>query len=397
MQACALFAGIGGLELGLRQHGVHTIATCERDPHAQRVLAQHFPEVDERERHGDVQDMAALPPCDVLTAGFPCTDLSMAGPRTGITGARSGLVGQLFALLEAAQRQGRAPRWLLMENVPYMLGLHRGEAMRYLTGALESLGWRWAYRVVDARAFGVPQRRLRVILLASRDCDPRPALLGEDAVPRVDDRPQQPLRNVGYGFYWTEGRRGLGWVVDGVPTIKAGSGWGIPSPPGIWDRPAGHIGLPHIHDLERLQGFPSGYTAPALELGPQGRGARYRMLGNAVCVPMAAWAAERMLAEPQDPWPQGRTIALEGSWPKAGWGAPGHLPTAAPVSTWPRVMPPESLLGFLEHPLQPLSLKATTGYLGRLERADRIFIPQDFLAAVRTHRQRAHAPDPSRP
>jgi len=397
MQACALFAGIGGLELGLHQHGVRTVATCERDPYAQRVLAARFPEVPPGAHHGDVQQLEALPRCDVLTAGFPCTDLSMAGPKTGITGARSGLVTRLFELLEGAQRAGRAPRWLLIENVPYMLGLNRGEAMAYLTGALEGLGWRWAYRVVDARAFGVPQRRLRVILLASPSCDPRPALLAEDTTPRVDDRPRRPLSDIGYGFYWTEGRRGLGWVVDGVPTIKAGSGWGIPSPPAIWDRPADRIGLPDVRDLERLQGFPSGYTTPALEAGPKGRGARYRMLGNAVCVPMAAWAAGRMRSDATDPWPTGKPVRSGRSWPKAAWGGPGERPTACPVSSWPLAEASPSLLEFLQHPLVPLSSRATTGYLGRLERAEKIHIPPDFLAAVRAHQQRMTPPAESSP
>ncbi len=388
MQACALFAGIGGLELGLRQHGVRTIATCERDPHAQRVLLERFDTLAPAARHGDIQRLEALPDCDVLTAGFPCTDLSMAGPKTGITGTRSGLVARLFTLLERAQAAGRAPTWLLMENVPYMLGLNRGEAMGYLTGRLERLGWSWAYRVVDARAFGVPQRRLRVIMLASPVRDPRPALLGEDAEPQVDDSPHRDLPDLGYGFYWTEGRRGLGWVVDGVPTIKAGSGWGIPSPPAIWDRPAGRIGLPHIHDLERLQGFPAGYTEPALRAGVRSRGARHRLLGNAVCVPVAAWAAERMLSQPVDPWPRGGAVDTRRSWPKAAWGGPGQVPTAAPVSTWPRACACPGLLPFLEQPLEPLSLRATTGYLGRLERAEKIFIPPAFLVAVRDHQRR---------
>jgi DNA (cytosine-5)-methyltransferase 1 len=387
MQACALFAGIGGLELGLHQQGVRTVATCEQDPYAQRVLAQRFPEVAATARHGDVRQLEALPPCDVLTAGFPCTDLSMAGPKTGITGARSGLVSTLFALLEDAQRAGRAPSWLLIENVPYMLGLNRGEAMGYLTGQLEALGWRWAYRVVDARSFGVPQRRLRVILLASPIHDPGPALLAEDAEPRVDDRPTQPLRDIGYGFYWTEGRRGLGWVVDGVPTIKAGSGWGIPSPPAIWDRPRGHIGLPDIRDLERLQGFPPGYTEPALQAGPKGRGARYRMLGNAVCVPMATWAAERLCAGANDAYPTGKPVRPGRSWPKAAFGGPGLHASASPVSSWPRRAEPGGLLGFLHHPLTPLSSRAITGYLGRLERAEKIRIPPEFIAAVRAHAQ----------
>ena len=387
MQACALFAGIGGLELGLHQQGVRTVATCERDPYAQRVLERRFPRLTPEARHGDVQQLEDLPPCDVLTAGFPCTDLSMAGPKTGITGARSGLVARLFALLEAAQRAGRAPSWLLIENVPYMLGLNRGEAMGYLTGQLEALGWRWAYRVVDARSFGVPQRRLRVILLASPVHDPGPALLAEDTEPQVDDRPMQPLRDIGYGFYWTEGRRGLGWVVDGVPTIKAGSGWGIPSPPAIWDRPGGRIGLPDIRDLERLQGFPPGYTEPALEAGSKGRGARYRMLGNAVCVPMAAWAAERLCAGTEEAYPTGRPVRPGRSWPKAAFGGPSQGACASPVSSWPRAAEPGGLLDFLQHPLTPLSSRAITGYLGRLERAEKIRIPPEFLAVVRAQVQ----------
>ena len=395
MEACALFAGIGGLELGLRQHGVRTIATCECDPYASRVLARHLDKIEPQARHSDIRQLGALPRCDVLTAGFPCTDLSMAGPKTGITGARSGLVAQLFDLLRAAQERGDAPAWLLMENVPYMLGLRRGEAMRYLAGALEDLGWRWAYRVVDARAFGIPQRRLRVILLASPVHDPGPALHAEDEQPRVDDSPHRDLPDVGYGFYWTEGRRGLGWVVDGVPTIKAGSGWGIPSPPGVWDRPAGRIGLPHIHDLERLQGFAAGYTEPALGGGARGRGARYRLLGNAVCVPVAAWAAERIVATPSDPVHEGRPFATTRSWPKAAVGGPGQQPRAVPVTTWPRAEACPGLLPFLEHSLQPLSLRATTGYLGRLERAERIHIPPEFLAAVRVHKQRMEAESPA--
>jgi DNA (cytosine-5)-methyltransferase 1 len=394
MEACALFAGIGGLELGLHRHGVRTVATCELDPHARRVLAARFPAVPQGARFEDVRAVASLPRCDVLTAGFPCTDLSMAGPRTGIQGARSGLVASLFALLRATPHP---PEWLLIENVPYMLGLQRGEAMRYLTGQLEALGWRWAYRVVDARAFGVPQRRLRVLLLASPVHDPRPALLAEDVPPQVDDAPRRDVPDIGYGFYWTEGRRGLGWVIDGVPTIKAGSGWGIPSPPAVWDRSSGLIGLPHIHDLERLQGFPAGYTAPALA-EPRGRGARHRLLGNAVCVPVAAWAAERMLAQPSDPVPDGRDLRADRSWPKAAWGAPGQRPQGVAVGPWPRAVPRRPLLDFLEQPLEPLSLRATTGYLGRLERADKIFIPPDFLAAVRAHQARMAAPSlPSQP
>src|SRR6202044_1167011 len=102
---------------------------------------------------------------------------------------------------------------------PFMLQLDRGKAMRHLTEMLGALGYRWAYRVVDARAFGLPQRRHRVLMLASRSEDPRPVLFGQDA-----GAPAEP-EGIDYpcGFYWTEGIRGLGWAIDAVPTIKGGS------------------------------------------------------------------------------------------------------------------------------------------------------------------------------
>ena len=80
-----------------------------------------------------------------------------------------------------------------------MLQLDRGEAMRWLTTELEVRGYTWAYRVVDTRAFGLPQRRQRVLLLASRTEDPRPVLLNQDQGEiEVTDR-----SGLACGFYWT--------------------------------------------------------------------------------------------------------------------------------------------------------------------------------------------------
>ena len=96
--------------------------------------------------------------------------------------------------------------------------------MTYLVERLESLGYRWAYRVVDARSFGVPQRRQRVILLASLDLDPARIVLDADAgEPQGIDEIGAVSPRSRYGFYWTEGRRGLGWTRDAIPTLKGGS------------------------------------------------------------------------------------------------------------------------------------------------------------------------------
>lgn len=221
LPAVGLFSGVGGIELGLSRAGHESLIVCEVDEVASAVLQHRFPDVD---YHADVCTLDALPADTQLVAGgFPCQDLSQAGRTAGIEGARSGLVGQVFRLIE--QRQ--VP-WLFLENVPFMLQLSKGRALDVIMSALEHHGYQWAYRVVDSRAFGLPQRRRRVLIVASLDEDPRGVLFADDA-----GKPE-PLDREGRacGFYWTEGVRGLGWAVDAVPTLKGGlHGGGPVSPP----------------------------------------------------------------------------------------------------------------------------------------------------------------------
>lgn len=108
-----------------------------------------------------------------------------------------------------------------------MLQLNGGNAMRAIVDEFERRGYRWAYRVVDTFSFGLPQRRERVFLVASRVLDPAEVLLADD---RPLIRPGTDLGRLAHGFYWTEGLGGLGWAVDSVPTLKNGSTIGIPSP-----------------------------------------------------------------------------------------------------------------------------------------------------------------------
>ena len=90
MRTAALFAGIGGLERGLQEAGHDTMLTCEIWEPAVSVLAERFPLVT---NHPDVAALTSLPArTELLTAGFPCQDLSQAGMTAGIGGRRSGLV-----------------------------------------------------------------------------------------------------------------------------------------------------------------------------------------------------------------------------------------------------------------------------------------------------------------
>src|SRR5216683_6038336 len=175
MNVVGLFAGIGGIEEGFHRAGHHTTLLCEIDVGAQAVLAARFPDVP---CLPDIRDLRSIPAVEIVAAGFPCQDLSQAGRTAGISGTRSSLVGEVFRLWRTAPKK---PRWLVLENVPFMLRLDRGKAMHFLTRNLEDLGLRWAYRVVDTRSFGLPHRRLRVILAASASDDPRDVLFADNA------------------------------------------------------------------------------------------------------------------------------------------------------------------------------------------------------------------------
>jgi DNA (cytosine-5)-methyltransferase 1 len=369
----ALFAGIGGIEVGLERAGFHTQYLCEWWEPAQSVLRRRFPEVP---LVGDVEDVEVLPPAAVVTAGFPCTDLSQAGMTAGIEGRNSGLVRRALALVEK-----HPATWVLLENVKNMLPLHGGRAMAAITGELDRMGFRWAYRLVDSRFTGVPQRRQRVIFLASRTEDPREVLFADDTGERDEGR----LAEDAFGFFWTEGLRGLGWCRDGVPTLKGGSTIGIPSPPGVW-LPQSDVGqrfvTPRITTAERLQGFRKGWTIPAAG-HRRGEGARWKLVGNAVTVGVSAWVGRR-LVEPGS-WDDTLSTRLPAgsSWPTAAWGECGKA-WRVDVSLWPERKPYRHLRGLMGADCVPLSYRAAAGFLERLDRST-LRVPEQFRIDMKEH------------
>lgn len=367
MRIAGLFAGIGGIELGFQRalgDGLETELLCEWWQPARKVLAARF---DGIPIHPDVRELRDLPAgLDVLTAGFPCTDLSQAGRTAGITGAASSLVSHVFEALRLAGAKGDRLPWLLIENVPNMLALDRGQAMRYLVRELEQLGYRWAYRTVDSRFTGSPQRRRRVLLVASTTHDPREVLFSDEAGPR----PDEDYAEDAFGFYWTEGRGGLGWAQDAVPTLKGGSTIGIPSPPAIWlpdALPGRKVVTPRIGDAEAMQGFPREWTAIA-EQG-KARGPRWKLVGNAVTVDVAAWVAGR-LAAPGEVDVDSRAWDGPASWPAAAWGQDGKVWSVS-ISEYPSHAPYRHLLDVVDADQAPaLSHRGVLGFIRRLEQGN---------------------------
>jgi len=324
LRVAGLFAGIGGIEIGLHDAGHQTNFLCEIDEEARAVLDAWYAKQGVRldkdvpfERDVLKAAKKRLPEgIDLVAGGFPCQDLSQAGKTAGIGGKRSGLAEAMLATVERVPKTKR-PRWILIENVSFMLRLDKGAAMTYLVGRLEELGYSWAYRLVDTRSFGLPQRRQRVILLAGREEDPREVLFADERGAAPSDEEEGKA----IGFYWTEGTRGLGWAPNTIPTLKGGSGVGIPSPPAIW-LTDGRFVTPNIVSAERLQGFPVGHTEAARRVDARkGERARWRLLGNAVSVGVAKWVGRRL----REPGTYRREhTPLTNGWPVAAFGRPGE-------------------------------------------------------------------------
>ena len=378
MSVTGLFSGIGGFELAFSQAGFESQFLVEVDPAAKAILEARFPKVD---IHPDVLNLVDIPQSTtILTAGFPCQNLSMAGDKSGIEGSKSGIVGKMFDLIARSRVQV-----VVIENVYFMLQLDSGRAMQWLVDQFEKLGYRWAYRVLDSMGFGLPQRRRRVYFIASLGMDPRAVLFADDTDAAVP--PQPDLANP-LGFYWTEGRSGVGLTVDGIPPLKVGSSLGIPSAPAVLF-PDGEVLMPGLAACELLQGFPPGWTASASQNDVK-KDPRWRMLGNAVSVPVARWVAERIKSPGAVLDFERVPLAERQRWPDAAWnvgdGRVGVIATDKPISTCR-----PSISEFRDATWSRLSDRALNGFIARATGGG-LRMPEGFLEALRRAVRKAPSP-----
>ena len=163
--AVSLFAGVGGFDLALERAGVKVVASVEIDKKAQSVLKKHFPNStifdDVSGVTGEQLRAAGFEPATgIITGGFPCQDLSVAGKRAGLAGKRSGLFWEICRILDETGSQT-----IILENVPGLLSSNGGADMAVVIEALVERGYRVGWRVLDAQHFGVPQRRRRVFIV----------------------------------------------------------------------------------------------------------------------------------------------------------------------------------------------------------------------------------------
>jgi len=156
----SLFAGIGGIDLGLERAGMVCEWQVEIDDYATKVLEKHWPGVT---RFRDVRECGAhnLETVDLICGGFPCQDVSLAGKRAGLQGKRTTLWSEFARLIRELR-----PRWVLAENVP---GLYSSDSGRFFGRVLRDLaesGYDAEWDCIPAAAVGAPHRRYRVFIVA---------------------------------------------------------------------------------------------------------------------------------------------------------------------------------------------------------------------------------------
>ncbi len=159
MRFGSLFSGIGGFDLGFDRSGMECAWQVEIDAAARSVLARHWPDV---QRYEDIRDVGRtnLAAVDVVCGGFPCQDVSIAGRRAGLAGARSGLWSEFHRILAEL-----TPEWVVIENVPGLLSSDGGRDFATVLHGLVELRYGVCWRILDAQYFGVAQRRRRVFLV----------------------------------------------------------------------------------------------------------------------------------------------------------------------------------------------------------------------------------------
>ena len=188
----SLFDGSGGFPLAGLLAGIVPIWSSEIEPFAIRVTEKRLPQV---QHFGNISGLhgAKLPPVDIITFGSPCQDMSIAGKRTGLNGSRSSLFHEAIRIIREMRcaSNGKYPRYIVWENVPGAFSSNGGEDFRCVLEELcqvkepdvsipkpakwekagEILGesFSLAYRTFDAQYWGVPQRRMRIYLVADFD------------------------------------------------------------------------------------------------------------------------------------------------------------------------------------------------------------------------------------
>jgi len=331
MKYLSVCSGVEAATVAWHPLGWQPLGFAEIEKFPSQVLAHHYPNVT---NFGDMTKFKEwnLESIELLAGGTPCQSFSVAGLRRGLDDPRGNLALTYCGILDKFR-----PKWCVWENVPGILSSNGGKDFGSFLGALGELGYGWSYRVLDAQHFGIAQRRKRVCVVgclghweASAKVLFEPeSLRGNTSQGRekrqeiTGDTPQ----SIVYEMHPADSRVKLMGDVCQTVTSRWGTGGGnVPLVQAFrksrraqtiddyetWvdDGKAntlntfdvGDVRTTHLVaefddvrrllpvEVERLQGFPDGYTdiAGATDL------ARYKALGNSMAVPVMAWIGKRI-------------------------------------------------------------------------------------------------------
>ena len=163
MRFLSVCSGMEAASVAWEPLGWKAVGFSESEPFPCAILKHRFPNTP---NYGSLTEYQSWPlepnSIDLLVGGTPCQSFSVAGLRKGLADPRGNLALTFLGLADKLK-----PRWIVWENVPGVLSSDGGRDFGSFLGALEQLGYGWAYRVLDAQHFGVPQRRRRVFVVAS--------------------------------------------------------------------------------------------------------------------------------------------------------------------------------------------------------------------------------------
>jgi DNA (cytosine-5)-methyltransferase 1 len=305
-----LFAGIGGFRLAFEKAGYQCVFSCEIDEACQKVYFNNFGEIPD----SDITkiNIAKIPDFDILTAGFPCQPFSICGKRGGFEDTRGTLFFYICQIIEA-----KHPSVIFLENVKHLIHHDSGKTLDTILYSLEELGYLVDYKIMNAKDFGVPQNRERIIIIGTKskkfnfnklnlnssspklkdflcqNCDFE--YLEKNEYTMIDNPKQQASGLIFVGYrnknIWKKGVRpntnhlsrvhhqpNRIYSVEGVhPTIPSQETSGRFF---IYIPQENAVRKLTIKECYRLMGFPDDFVVHS------NLGECYKQIGNSVCIPM---------------------------------------------------------------------------------------------------------------
>lgn len=342
-----MFSGIGGFELGIlgADPSAKFVFSSENDKFARRIYQKQFGVIPD----GDITQIqsADVPGHDILVGGFPCQDISTAGKRKGLCGARSGLFFEIVRIVREKQ-----PELVFIENVKGILSSNAGWDFAKILIELEESGYECEWQILDTAAW-LPQRRERVFIIGhlGRSCGCGRKIFPIRQTGKMADRKEPSVYCIDANYYKGAAKqqrtmilcdsgpgRSVQTRTETIPPIRSNTGAGhnnkvichstYPRNSKSGNGGSGHLqrndGLSYCCDaansiaiesnqrirrltpieVEKLQGFPPGWTAEGIDKNGNivkiSDTQRYKTLGNAVSVPVIEFIFRHILESLND-------------------------------------------------------------------------------------------------